>query len=69
MNPCFSIFSSSKIVFIESNYDEEMLAQGKYPKAVKERIKGECGHLSNSQSLELAKFLFKKFEKNKKNIK
>lgn len=49
----------SKIVFIESNYDEEMLAQGKYPKAVKERIKGECGHLSNSQSLELAKFLFK----------
>lgn len=48
----------SKIVFIESNYDEAMLMGGSYPKIVKERIKGEFGHLSNEQSLELAKFLF-----------
>ena len=48
----------SKIVFIESNYDEKMLISGKYPKIVKDRIKGEFGHLSNEQSLELAKFLF-----------
>ncbi len=48
----------SKIVFIESNYDEKMLAGGPYPKIVKERIRGQFGHLSNSQSLELAKELF-----------
>ena len=48
----------SKIVFIESNYDEKMLMGGSYPKIVKERIAGSFGHLSNAQSLELAKFLF-----------
>lgn len=47
-----------KIVFIESNYDEEMLAGGPYPFILKQRIAGEKGHLSNSQSLELAKFLY-----------
>lgn len=48
----------SKMVFIESNYDENMLAGGSYPKIIKKRIAGQFGHLSNSQSLELAKFLF-----------
>lgn len=48
----------SKIVFIESNYDEKMLLGGSYPKIVKNRINGRNGHLSNEQSLELAKYLF-----------
>ena len=48
----------SKLVFIESNYDDDMLIRGKYPYIVKRRIAGEKGHLSNSQSLELAKFLY-----------
>ncbi len=48
----------SKIVFIESNYDEAMLLGGSYPKIIKNRIKSDVGHLSNTQSLELAKFLF-----------
>lgn len=47
-----------KMVFIESNYDEQMLFGGSYPYILKQRIAGEKGHLSNSQSLELAKFLF-----------
>ncbi len=47
-----------KIIFLESNYDEEMIDGGPYPYVVKQRIKGEKGHLSNSQSLELAKFLY-----------
>ena len=50
--------SGAKMVFIESNYDEEMLMGGRYPKIVKERIRGSQGHLSNEQSLELAKALF-----------
>ncbi len=48
----------SKLVLIESNYDEEMLFAGNYPYNVKKRIAGAKGHLSNSQSLELAKQLF-----------
>lgn len=47
-----------KMVFIESNYDENMLAGGKYPFLLKKRIASEKGHLSNTQSLELAKFLY-----------
>lgn len=50
--------AGSKIVFIESNYDENMLLGGNYPYQVKQRIFGEKGHLSNDESLELAKFLF-----------
>lgn len=49
---------SSKIVFIESNYDEAMLMGGKYPELLKRRIAGSKGHLSNSQSLSLAKRLY-----------
>ena len=49
---------NTKMVFIESNYDEQMLYNGKYPYIVKKRIDSEKGHLSNIQSLELAKFLF-----------
>lgn len=52
-------FAGAKMVFIESNYDEEMLLNGSYPYIVKQRIFGEKGHLSNSQSLEFAKWLYK----------
>lgn len=50
--------NGTKIVFLESNYDEEMLINGYYPIEVKKRIKGDHGHLSNSQSLELANWLY-----------
>ena len=48
----------TKMVFLEANHDENMLAGGRYPKIVKERIAGPYGHLSNKQSLALADFLF-----------
>ncbi len=35
------------ILMIESNYDENMLEYGHYPRFLKERIAGERGHLSN----------------------
>ena len=50
--------SKTKMVFIESNYDEKMLYGGKYPYIVKKRIDSNKGHLSNEQSLTLAKFLY-----------
>lgn len=48
----------TKIVFLESNYDEQMLSGGPYPYILKKRIAGEKGHLSNVQSLEFAKYLY-----------
>ena len=53
-----NILKGVKIIFLESNYDENMIDGGPYPYIVKERIKGNKGHLSNIQSLELAKFLY-----------
>jgi phosphoribosyl 1,2-cyclic phosphodiesterase len=39
--------------FLEANYDEEMLEKGNYPVYLKRRIRGDDGHLSNRQALEL----------------
>lgn len=40
----------SDIVLIESNHDVEMLKNGKYPYALKKRILGAKGHLSNQDA-------------------
>ncbi len=40
-------------IFLEANYDEQMLENGRYPHFLKKRIRGEEGHLSNDQALEL----------------
>jgi phosphoribosyl 1,2-cyclic phosphodiesterase len=42
-------------VFLESNYDEQMLEDGGYPLHLKRRIRGGMGHLSNVQALQLFK--------------
>jgi phosphoribosyl 1,2-cyclic phosphodiesterase len=39
--------------FLESNYDVKMLDEGRYPVHLKRRIRGDDGHLSNLQALEL----------------
>jgi phosphoribosyl 1,2-cyclic phosphodiesterase len=44
---------SSDAVVIESNYDREMLAHGRYPERLKQRIRGPGGHLSNDESADL----------------
>ncbi|MBI5741384.1 MAG: MBL fold metallo-hydrolase [Nitrospirae bacterium] len=48
-----SVMTSLDAVFIESNYDPEMLARGPYPAFLKRRIAGPRGHLSNIESAEL----------------
>lgn len=40
-------------IFIESNYDPEMLDRGSYPYYLKRRIKGPGGHISNHEAAEL----------------
>jgi phosphoribosyl 1,2-cyclic phosphodiesterase len=47
------VVSSLDAVFIESNYDPEMLAKGPYPAFLKRRIRGAGGHLSNREAAEL----------------
>lgn len=42
-------------VYLESNYDHEMLQLGRYPAFLKKRIRGPHGHLSNIESAELLK--------------
>ncbi len=46
-------FQQCHAVFLESNYDEEMLNNGGYPYYLKQRITNGLGHLSNVQALEL----------------
>jgi phosphoribosyl 1,2-cyclic phosphodiesterase len=38
------------LLVIESNYDEEMLANGSYPYYLKARIQSDNGHLGNLQT-------------------
>ena len=39
-----------RILGLESNHDEKMLETGPYPRYLKDRVKGEGGHLSNAQA-------------------
>ena len=41
------------VLVIESNYDPEMLRDGPYPWALKQRVAGRTGHLSNLEAAEL----------------
>ncbi len=43
----------SNVLVLESNYDVNLLLYGKYPWELKQRIKSNLGHLSNSQSAHL----------------
>jgi Metal-dependent hydrolases of the beta-lactamase superfamily I len=45
----------SDLLFIEANYDEEMLINGPYPWPLKRRIMGEYGHMSNNDAISLLK--------------
>jgi phosphoribosyl 1,2-cyclic phosphodiesterase len=46
-------FRQCNAVFLEANYDEIMLETGGYPLHLKRRIRGEHGHLSNKQALQI----------------
>jgi phosphoribosyl 1,2-cyclic phosphodiesterase len=54
-NDVIKNFSECQAVFLESNYDEEMLETGPYPIPLKNRIRGGQGHISNRQAANLFK--------------
>jgi len=54
--PCENLathFRQCHAAFLESNYDAEMLANGRYPYFLKSRITNGKGHLSNTQALDV----------------
>lgn len=56
--PCKHVlkhFSLCHAAFLEANYDESLLDNGRYPYFLKKRIRGGQGHLSNHQALEIFK--------------
>lgn len=48
-----SLVKGVDALFLESNYDETMLASGPYPQRLKDRISGSRGHISNREAAEL----------------
>lgn len=46
-------FRKCHAAFLEANYDELMLENGRYPYHLKKRIRGGHGHLSNKEALDL----------------
>lgn len=48
-----SCMQHSDVLFIESNYDKDLLIKGAYPWPLKKRIMGEYGHLSNTDAMNL----------------
>lgn len=51
----YAYAKNSRLKFIESNYDDEMLKYGPYSPALKKRVAGDYGHLSNTSAIEFAK--------------
>ena len=50
--PAERLLRGARILALESNHDERMLATGPYPAFLKHRIAGPTGHLSNTQAAE-----------------
>ena len=57
--------NKANYLVIEANYEEEMLAMGKYPKFLKDRVSSSTGHLSNQTT---ARFLAENFNEHLKYI-
>jgi phosphoribosyl 1,2-cyclic phosphodiesterase len=55
-SPCENVIShlnQCHAVFLETNYDEDMLRNGSYPVYLKKRVGSDVGHLSNKQAFNL----------------
>ena len=52
-NELIAHFGQCHAAFLEANYDDDMLNNGRYPYFLKNRIRGGKGHLSNAQALDI----------------
>ena len=46
-NSVFTYLKNSEFIFLESNYDQEVLKYSSYPYTLKQRILSDSGHMSN----------------------
>ena len=46
-------FGACDAPVVECNHDPQMLSRGPYPRALKDRVGGHYGHLSNEQAATL----------------
>lgn len=53
-------YSGLDALFLEANYDPQMLAEGPYPPSLRARVAGELGHLSNQQAAGLLQAIDKR---------
>ena len=60
-----SYVDRANYLVIESNYEEQMLAMGRYPEFLKVRVSGPRGHLSNQMT---ARYLASHFNEHLRNI-
>jgi phosphoribosyl 1,2-cyclic phosphodiesterase len=60
-----SYVDQAHYLVIESNYEEQMLAMGRYPQFLKVRVSGPRGHLSNQET---ARYLASHFNEHLKYI-
>lgn len=51
------IYKNKDVYILESNYEEEMLRNGKYPYHLKQRIRSDRGHISNEDACKYLKKL------------
>ena len=49
-----ALLASCDVALVEANHCSEMLAYGPYPTSLRHRVSGGLGHLSNTQTAELA---------------
>ena len=47
------LLDGMETLVLESNHDVDMLAKGPYPYALRQRVGGDLGHLSNEQTFEI----------------
>lgn len=52
LNSMYRLAFYTHVLFLEANYNEQMLLNGKYPNFLKHRVRGNKGHLSNRQASE-----------------
>jgi phosphoribosyl 1,2-cyclic phosphodiesterase len=52
-NNTLEIISNTDLLFLESNYEDDMLIKGKYPQHLKKRILSSKGHLSNKDAIKV----------------
>ncbi len=63
-NAAVNALRGCRSVVLESNYDGKMLENGCYPLILKDRIRSDCGHLSNYDCAAFARFLAERGTKN-----